>query len=145
MAKQLLVLEEVIGMMKAVEVPAKYIERFREQASAVLAHKNERSLDVEHLPEREPGTDNITVASGFGQKSRKGFVDFTLNDVRSQMPADKAREVGLMLLQASEAAISDEVFVLLMERMGLDTEGAGRMLIGLRELRQGTRGTSWAS
>jgi hypothetical protein len=34
---------------------------------------------------------------------------------------------------------------LLTERLGLGTDAAGRVLIDLREIRQGTRGTAWPS
>lgn len=47
-----------------------------------------------------------------------------------------------MLLQASEAAISDEALVLLLDDIGLPEEARGPMLLRIRELRQGTRGTS---
>ena len=70
----------------------------------------------------------------------------TLNDHRSQMDPAKGREIGLMLIEAAEAAISDEVFVRLLEQMGVDDpQHYGRLLLELRELRQGTRGTSYPS
>ena len=50
-----------------------------------------------------------------------------------------------MLLEAAEAATSDEIFVTMLEKIGIDTERAGHVLIDLREIRQGTRGTSWPS
>ena len=138
MAKPLLVLDEVLAMLGVIGVSPKQIDAFTKQATAVLERKNTRAVDA-----GEEATDTILVASGFGQRSRKGFVDFTLNDQRTQMPPDKAREVGIMLLEAAEAAISDQIFVTLLEKTGLDTEAAGRMLIELREIRQGTRGVSW--
>jgi hypothetical protein len=57
----------------------------------------------------------------------------------------KAREVGLMLLEAAEAAMSDEIMVKLLEQVGLPPEARTGMLLHLREIRQGTRGTSWPS
>lgn len=134
MARQVLVLEEVIAMLQAISAPTRIIEQFRQQAEGVLGKKS------------ETGDDHVTVSSGFGQKSRVGFVELTVNETRTQMDAKKAREIGLMLIEGAEAAASDQIFVTLLERMGLDSmEAHGRVLLELREIRQGTRGVSWPS
>jgi len=133
MARQLLVLEEVLAWLKASGAPNRVIEAFRNYAETALEHREKSEKTV----------DEVTVASGYGQNTRQGFVEFTLNDQRSQMDTKKAREIGLMFLEAAEAAESDELFVKLLERTGLDTEAAGRMLIELRNIRHGTRGVSW--
>jgi len=144
MAKPLLILDEVVAMLKVTSAPNRVIEAFRQQAEAVLAARNIREVEV--TTDEEPEVDSITVSSSYGQKTQKGYVEFTLNEQRSQMPPAKAREVGLMLLEAAEAATSDEIFVkLLREKVGIDVERAGMVLIDLRELRQGTRGISWPS
>lgn len=134
MARKVLALEEVLAMLKVVGSPNRVIEAFRIQAESVLGKKPEK------------GDDAVTVSSGFGQTSRVGFVELTLNETRSQMDAKKAREIGLMLIEAAEAAASDEIFVKLLERIGLESvETHGRILLELRELRQGTRGVAWPS
>lgn len=134
MARKLLVLEEVLAMLQVVGVPDKHITKFRDQAEGVLGKKPLKEVD------------EITVSSGHGQKSQKGFVELTLNDLRSQMEASKAREVGLMLIEAAEAAQSDEIFLKLLKQIGIsDLERQGRILLDLRELRQGTRGVSFPS
>lgn len=139
MAKPLLVLDEALAILEVVGVPSTLREKFRAQAEGVLAKRVSREA-------RDDGTDAITVSSGYGQKAQRGFVDLTLNETRSQMEPAKAREVGLMLIEAAEAAVSDEIMVkLLRDKVGLDVERAGRVLLDLRELRQGTRGTSWPS
>jgi hypothetical protein len=132
MARQVLILEELLALMDQAKIPPAGIARVREAAELLIAYKAERAIG-----------DDVTVASGFGQHSRRGFVELTVNDQRVQMEAAKAREIGMMLLESAEAAISDEIFVrLLVEQIGLPAEAAGRTLIELRELRQGTRGTS---
>lgn len=138
MARTLLVLEEVVAMLEVVGVSPPLREKFERQARMALQHKARG-----HAPD-DP-TDAITVSSGFGQKSRVGFVELTLNEQLTQMPAPKAREVGHMLLEAAEAATSDELFVKLLEQIGVkdNPEMQGRILLELRELRQGTRGVSW--
>lgn len=143
MAKALLTLEETLALLETVGAKPELIQRFRKQATFALENRNQSGIAIERPPELEPGSDWIEVASGFGQKSHRGFVDLTLNTTRSQLPSAKAREVGLMLLEAAEAATSDEIFVALMDKIGIGLEHAGKMLLDLRELRQGTRGTSW--
>jgi hypothetical protein len=133
MSKQLLVLEEVIAMLETIKASKQTIENFRRQAEGVLAKRPSR------------GHDEVTVSSGYGRTSQRGFVELTLDEVRSQMEPKKAREIGLMLIEASEAAMSDEVFIkLLTDRIGLDLDdnARGAFLLDLRELRQGTRETS---
>jgi hypothetical protein len=133
MSRPLLVLEEVIAMLQVAEVPEKYIERFRKQAEFVLSHKPRREID------------EITITSGYGTTSGHGHVELTLNDQLTQMDVKKAREVGLMFLEAAEAAMSDAIMVTLLEQVGLPPEARAGMLLHLREIRQGTRGTSHPS
>ena len=135
MSKQLLVLEEVLAMLDTIGASKQTQFNFRRQAESVL----------EKRPTRDH--DEVTVSSGFGAKTHRGFVELTLDEVRSQMEPAKAREIGLMLIEAAEAAMSDEIFVkLLRERVGIeDAERLGFILLDLRELRQGIRGVSWPS
>lgn len=131
MAKQLLVLEEVLAMLKTTGAPNRVIEKFREHVETVLGIKPSKTTD-----------DNVQVASGYGALTQRGFVEFTLNEQRTQMEPKKAREIALMLLEASEAAMSDEIFVaLLTDKLGIDPERAGMVLLDLREIRQGSRST----
>jgi hypothetical protein len=133
MARKTYVLEEVIAMLRVSSAPTHVIDAFQKQAEFAAATRNQKSLDA------------ITVGSIFGADTRRGYVELTLNDQLSQLEPAKAREVGLMLLEAAEAASSDELFVRLLENIGIDTDLAGRILIDLREIRQGPRGTSWPS
>lgn len=133
MARKTFVLEEVIAMLKVSGAPNRVIDAFQKRAEFVAAKRNQKNLD------------EVSVGSSFGADTRRGYVEFTLNDQLSQMEPTKAREIGLMLLEAAEAATSDEIFVTMLAKFGLDEERAGRILIDLREIRQGTRGTSWPS
>jgi len=139
MARTLLVLDEVLAMLKVVGVADGLVAKFKVQAEGALQHKARG-----HAPDTPD--DAITVSSGFGQASQRGFVELTLNEQLSQMPASKAREVGLMLLQAAEAATSDEIVVGLLKKIGLtDPAQYGAILMDLRELRQGTRDVLYPS
>jgi len=132
MAKQLLVLEEVIAMLKTISAPNRVIDDFRKRAEFVL--------HLKPAVER----DEIQVSSGFGAASRQGLVELTLNDQRTQMDVRKAREIGLMLIEAAEAATSDEIVMrLLTDKVGLAAEQVAHVLIDLREIRQGTRDVRW--
>jgi len=133
MSKQLLVLEEVLAMLDTIGASKQTRENFRKQAEGVLAKRPMR------------GHDEVTVSSGYGRTSQRGFVELTLDEVRSQMEPRKAREIGLMLIEAAEAATSDELFIkLLTEKIGLDLDDTARgaFLLDIRELRQGTRDIS---
>jgi hypothetical protein len=131
MARKAFVLEEILAMLKVSGAPNRVIDAFQKQAEFVAAKQNHKSLD------------HVTVGSVFGADTRRGYVEFTVNDQLSQLEPTKAREIGLMLLEAAEAATSDEIFVTMLEKIGIDRERAGHVLIDLREIRQGTRGTSW--
>jgi hypothetical protein len=135
-SKQLLVLEEVIAMLEVTKASKQTIENFRRQAEGVLAKRPTR------------GYDEVTVSSSYGAKTGRGYVELTLDEVRSQMEPAKAREIGLMLIQAAEAAESDEIFIkLLTEKIGLelDHQARGAFLLDLREIRQGSRKIVWPS
>ena len=125
--RQLYVLEEIIAMLQVVKTPQRFIDAFKQQAEAVHRHKNRREVD------------NVAVSSGYGKQAH---VELTLNDQLTQMDVKKAKEIGLMLIEAAEAATSDEILMRLLERLGLPEEGKGPMLMELREIRQGTRDIS---
>src|SRR5262245_12168747 len=101
MAQTLLVLREALTMLETVGVSKPLIEKFRALAEAALQHKGRSQAP-------DDGTDRVIVGSGFGTASQRGFVELTLNDQLTQMEIAKAREIGLMLLEAAEAATSDE-------------------------------------
>lgn len=132
MARGLLAVEEVVGMLQVVGVPQRHIDAFQRQAEFAIGKKPEKEVD------------EVTVSSGRGQKSERGFVELTVNTTRTQMDARKAREIGLMLIESAEAAVSDEIFLKLLAKVGLtDIHTQGQILLDLRELRQGTRGLSF--
>jgi len=133
MARPVFVLEEVIAMLQTTSAPKRVVEAFRQHAEAVAAH---RPSTVEY--------DDVQVASGYGSRTKRGFVELTINDQRTQMDVKKAREIGLMLLESAEAATSDEMLMtLLRDKVGMSEDGEAmqRILLDLREIRQGSRKT----
>ncbi len=86
----------------------------------------------------------IEIATILSQRTKQGMVEFTLNGEKTQMDLDKAREVLGMLSGAIEAAVSDTlIFQFFTEKVGFDEDKAARVLLDFRELRQGTRTTSY--
>jgi hypothetical protein len=83
---------------------------------------------------------HIELASIFDDTTKKGFVEFKLNDTKVQMDLPTARGVLASFHQAIEAAVSDELMYLyLVKNVGLDDDAAGKALLEFRELRQGSR------
>lgn len=95
------------------------------------------------------GTDTgtaITVSTLLSSRTHEGRVDFAMNGELTQMDLGKAREVVGMLQGAIEAAVSDQMlYQFLIEKVGLAPEKAGAALLDFREMRQGTRDTSYPS
>lgn len=73
MARQLLVLDEVLAMLQVVGVPAVHVRAFQQQAEAVLGKKPRKAVD------------NISVSSGRGQASKRGFVELAINETLTQI------------------------------------------------------------
>jgi DNA-directed RNA polymerase subunit F len=87
-----------------------------------------------------PGT--IEVASILSRRTRRGIVGLVVDGRQVQLEIAKAKEVVALLQGAIEAATSDEMFFsYLTERAKLSPEEAGRELLELRELRQGSKDT----
>ena len=87
----------------------------------------------------EPGTE-ITVTTLLSSKTKEGRVELALNGELTQMDLVKAHSVTLMLMQAIEAAGTDQMlYQFLTERIGLAPDAASMALLDFRELRQGSR------
>lgn len=89
-------------------------------------------------------TTRIEIGTILSQRTKEGVVELQVNGERVQMELPKAREVLGMLAGAIEAAVSDAlIFAFLTQRIGLTEDQAAAALLDFRELRQGTRSTSW--
>ena len=86
----------------------------------------------------------IEIGTILSHRTKEGMIEFTLNEEKTQWDIKKAKEICEMLHGAIEAAISDTlIFKFLTEKVGLDEDKAARALLDFREMRQGTRGTSY--
>jgi hypothetical protein len=84
----------------------------------------------------------IEIGTILSHRTKQGMVELTLNDEKTQMDLDKAREVLSMLAGAIEAAVSDGLlYAFLTKKVGMHEDRAARALLDFRELRQGSRST----
>lgn len=133
MPKQMLTLPEVLAMMEVAGIKSELRAKFNAQASAVLAKR----------PAFTDEDDRFEVASIYSSRSNEPHVNFKTGTVEHQLTVKKAREIASMLLEASEAALSDAIVMTwLKEHVGVtDEQRLGMMLLDLREIRQGSRDT----
>lgn len=81
------------------------------------------------------------VSSLVSGRTREPQVVIELDDVKTQVSAVKAREIALMILEASEAAMSDAMLVyFLVEKTGAPLDATtGAVLQEFREFRERER------
>lgn len=81
--------------------------------------------------------DEILVESLVSSRTRKGMVQISWGDNRAQLTAEQARRHALLILEAAEAARSDElVFSLLTQKLGLPDAQAVAVIGSMREMRE---------
>jgi hypothetical protein len=130
MPQHLISVDEAVAMLETIGAAKETIRRFRQQAAGVLAARPGL------------GAERVIVTSLYGAKSQQPGVNLQLGDVRLQMDVKSAQKVGLDILAATEAAISDAAVVqLLVDKLGIDVDRASHVLLDLRERRQGARDT----
>jgi len=87
---------------------------------------------------------NIRVSSGFGSNTHEPFVQIEMEypkDHPLQIHPDEARDLAMNLLQAADAADSDEFIFLFFTRIMEGNEAAGaKSLIEFRKFRDERRG-----
>lgn len=131
MPEHLLTLKEVLAMLDTVNVPLDHVAEFQKQAEFVLA-------------KRVPLTradDEFQVGSGYSSLKNRSHVRLQAGPLEYQLDPRKAKQIGLWLIEAAEAAIADHcVMQLLKTKVGIDDpRKLGSVLLDLREIRQGTR------
>ena len=82
----------------------------------------------------------ISGVGGAEEGAIRPFVDVTIRGQRMQVPPEKAREIGMMMLECAEAADSDATTVEFMEtHVGMNRKDATRVLIEHRDIRDRRR------
>lgn len=142
--------DEAVAILGASGAPDDLVQRFARQLEVVLGARRGFGPDgmvtcysVAGARSGHPGV-NIDMERVTAIGETIGFVDVHMpgSGVRLQLDIKSAYKVATNLLGAAEAAISDmTVFRLLTEKVGIEAAQAGRMLVDLRELRQGSRDT----
>lgn len=127
MPEHLISVAEAAAILQTIGASKETIARFKQQAGGVLAARPAL------------GTEQVIVTSLYGTSGKPG-INLQVGEVRLQMDVKSAQKVGLDVLAATEAAISDaSVMKLLVEKLGVDEARASRVLLDLREIRQGSR------
>lgn len=88
------------------------------------------------------GQVNFYVTSGYGSNTHEPFVEVDVNGHITQMSPAQARAIGLNLMEAAEAAESDEFIVTFAKEIGMDERGGAKLLNAFRHLRNKRRGES---
>lgn len=89
------------------------------------------------------GIISFDVSSGYGANTRKPFVQVEVGGMETQMSPEEARALGLNLLEAAEAAQSDEAIVLFcLDVLHLDMQTAVASLAAYRKIRARRHGDS---
>jgi len=94
---------------------------------------------------KPPTEQAITIGSLLSSRTKQGLVEFVVNDERLQFPLDKAREIYEMFGGAIEAATTDQIVYEIMRDKGLPEPAVLAILGEMREKRQGSKGTVYAS
>lgn len=83
-----------------------------------------------------PKIQSFSVTSGYGQNTRRPFVEFR-GPSESTMSPKEARDLAMNLIQAAEAAESDGFLVeFVLEQIGGEMEQAAGLLQMFREWRE---------
>jgi hypothetical protein len=99
---------------------------------------------------------SIEIATILSNRTKEGMVEFYIQNknedgfphegIKTQWNLSKAREIHKMLGEAIEAAVTDTlIYKFFTTKVGFDEIQASRVLLDFRELRQGTRNTSYPS
>lgn len=97
------------------------------------------SNDVFREPKLAGEDGGIEVSSGYGANTKMPYVQMLDHhlDWMTQMEAHSARELGLNMIAAAEAAETDGFMMnWVMDTIGVERDQAAGLLIGLREYRE---------
>lgn len=88
-------------------------------------------------PKDQDFDNKIWVSSIVSNRTKEGMVNIQWGGKAAQMSTKEARELGLHLLEAAEAAESDAgIFHVITTKVGLPEDGAFKLLIDLRAYRE---------
>jgi hypothetical protein len=76
------------------------------------------------------------VSSGYGYNTQEPFVEIEFESVQIQVTPENARDMGLSLLRAAEAAYSDAFLVEFLKSVGGNANEAAALLVEFRAWRE---------
>lgn len=88
---------------------------------------------------------SVVIGSIISHRTKQGMVEIVVDDNRLHLDVKKAREIYEMLGGAIEAAISDQIVFDLFRDKGIPESHVMTIISDLRERRQGSKGTVYAS
>lgn len=80
------------------------------------------------------------VESGVGFKDDKPFVSIEFGEEKRQVRPDKAREMGMMLIESAVEAERDAALVIGLSEVGFDTKDSAGILYLMRQHRPEVEG-----
>lgn len=79
----------------------------------------------------------LEAASGVSAFTGEGFVLLTWGTNSGQMTPDEARQLGLHIIEAADAAVADAIVVHLLKGIGVTNDSAAGFLRDIRDHRRG--------
>jgi len=146
--KHLITDDEAIAILETVGASAEVVKKFSMHLGGVLARRPhlgpEKGVTCYSVAGHKTGLPGVNLAIENATVLKDAVVGGILVEtanVQLQLDIKSAQRVAMNIFGCAEAAISDmTVFEMLTDGIGLDFNKAGRLLIELRERRQGTRG-----
>jgi hypothetical protein len=116
----------------------------RMELAAAIVDEIRKHRDRQTKTEKSARNQSLEIETILSSRTKEGALNLFVNGQALQLDLPKAREIRGMFDAAIEAAVSDQlIYQFLTTKVGLDDARASRALLDFRELRQGTRGTSW--
>lgn len=94
---------------------------------------------------KERDNPSIEIGTIMSHQTKEGRVEMSVGGVAVQLSLSKAREVETFLRGAIEAATTDQIVWAALTDLGVPERAAGAFLLEMREKRQGSKGTVYAS
>jgi len=98
---------------------------------------------MEQIVKRDNRMGQISITSTYGYTTQKPYVELSMDSSPAQFSPDKAREIALWLLEASDASESDAVLMAFArDQIGLDERRSAQLLDQFRQYREKQRGSA---
>lgn len=86
------------------------------------------------------GRGAFEVASGVSAQTGEPYMEIWIDHSPAQFSPDKAREIGLLLIESADAAETEALLMTFLKGAGLEMEDSAKLLYQLRQMREKRRG-----